>query len=86
MLGEYKSMSSAGVASHLYMLMIATGGSCIKAIEVLMSHGVKEDKIIFLNLVSNADGPRLQQLLFSSTIPKLTTLGIISRGYQQRLL
>jgi uracil phosphoribosyltransferase len=33
-------------------LIVATGGSCIKAIEVLMSHGVKEDKIIFLNLVS----------------------------------
>nr|ODN95579.1 cellular nucleic acid-binding protein [Cryptococcus depauperatus CBS 7855] len=30
--------------------MLATGGSCIKAIEVLMEHGVKEEKILFLNL------------------------------------
>jgi uracil phosphoribosyltransferase len=30
---------------------VATGGSCIKAIEVLLSHGVQEDRIIFLNLV-----------------------------------
>ena len=31
---------------------VATGGSCMKAIEVLLSHGVKEERIIFLNLVS----------------------------------
>ena len=30
----------------------ATGGSAIKAIEVLLGHGVKEEKILFLNLVS----------------------------------
>ncbi|CAD6568164.1 MAG: Uracil phosphoribosyltransferase, synthesizes UMP from uracil [Tremellales sp. Tagirdzhanova-0007] len=30
--------------------MLATGGSCLKAIEVLLSHGVKEERIIFLNL------------------------------------
>jgi uracil phosphoribosyltransferase len=34
----------------------ATGGSAIKAIEVLLSHGVKENKIIFLNLVAAPEG------------------------------
>ncbi|CAG8814269.1 19963_t:CDS:2, partial [Racocetra persica] len=36
--------------------MLATGGSAIKAIEVLISHGVKEDKILFLNLVAAPEG------------------------------
>ncbi|KAK1923482.1 putative uracil phosphoribosyltransferase 1 [Papiliotrema laurentii] len=36
--------------------MLATGGSCIKAIEVLLSHGVQEDKIIFLNLIASPEG------------------------------
>jgi len=30
---------------------IATGGSAIKAVEVLMEHGVPEQRIIFINLV-----------------------------------
>lgn len=29
----------------------ATGGSAIKAVEVLLSHGVPENRIIFINLV-----------------------------------
>ncbi|KAK4689239.1 uracil phosphoribosyltransferase, partial [Tremellales sp. Uapishka_1] len=36
--------------------MLATGGSCIKAIEVLLSQGVKEEKIIFLNLIASPEG------------------------------
>ncbi|CAG8633864.1 9380_t:CDS:2, partial [Paraglomus brasilianum] len=36
--------------------MLATGGSAIKAIEVLMAHGVKEDKILFLNLLASPEG------------------------------
>jgi len=36
---------------------VATGGSCLKAIEVLISHGVKEEQIIFLNLVSQLTNP-----------------------------
>ena len=34
----------------------ATGGSAIKAIEVLLSNGVKEDKILFLNLIAAPEG------------------------------
>lgn len=38
--------------SHLTPVkVLATGGSAIKAIEVLLQHGVAEDKIIFVNLL-----------------------------------
>mmetsp|Transcript_13102 Transcript_13102/g.17993 ORF Transcript_13102/g.17993 Transcript_13102/m.17993 type:complete len:230 (+) Transcript_13102:75-764(+) len=36
--------------------MLATGGSCIKAVEVLREHGVSDDKIIFVNLISCPEG------------------------------
>ena len=32
----------------------ATGGSAMKAVEVIMEHGVPEDRIIFINLVGAA--------------------------------
>lgn len=32
----------------------ATGGSAMKAVEVIMEHGVPEDRIIFINLVGVA--------------------------------
>ena len=34
----------------------ATGGSAMKAVEVLMEHGVPEDRIIFINLVRSNFG------------------------------
>ena len=36
--------------------MLATGGSVIKAIQVLMEYGVQEDRIIFLNLICAPEG------------------------------
>jgi len=39
--------------------MLATGGSAVKAIEVLLQHGVKEEKILFLNLVAASEGIRV---------------------------
>lgn len=36
--------------------MLATGGSCVKAIEVLLEHGVKEERIIFVNLIAAPEG------------------------------
>ncbi|KAI9217759.1 uracil phosphoribosyltransferase-domain-containing protein [Blastocladiella britannica] len=36
--------------------MLATGGSAIKAIEVLLDHGVREDHILFLNLLAVPEG------------------------------
>lgn len=39
----------------LHWLTTATGGSCIKAIEVLLEQGCKEEKILFINLVSHLE-------------------------------
>ena len=37
--------------------MLATGGSCIKAIEVLIDEAhVREDNIVFLNIISCPEG------------------------------
>ncbi|CAG8625135.1 1633_t:CDS:10, partial [Ambispora gerdemannii] len=36
--------------------MLATGGSAIKAIEVLLQNGVREDRILFLNLIAAPEG------------------------------
>jgi uracil phosphoribosyltransferase len=36
--------------------MLATGGSAIKAIEVLLDNNVPEERILFLNLVSSPEG------------------------------
>ena len=36
--------------------LTATGGSAIKAIEVLVEHGVQLDHIVFLNLVAAPEG------------------------------
>jgi len=36
--------------------MLATGGSAIKAIEALLQHGVKEENILFLNLIAAPEG------------------------------
>jgi uracil phosphoribosyltransferase len=36
--------------------MLATGGSAMKAIEVLIGNGVPEERILFLNLVSSPEG------------------------------
>ncbi|KAL6050891.1 Uracil phosphoribosyltransferase, synthesizes UMP from uracil [Balamuthia mandrillaris] len=36
--------------------MLATGGSAIRAIEVLLEKGVKEEKIVFLNLIAAPEG------------------------------
>lgn len=36
--------------------MLATGGSAIKAIEVLIENGVPEDRILFINLVASPEG------------------------------
>lgn len=36
--------------------MLATGGSACKAIEVLLEHGVKEDHIVLITLISAPEG------------------------------
>lgn len=48
----------------------ATGGSAIKAVEVLMSHGVPEERILFLNLLACPEG--LQAM--SAAYPKVKVI------------
>ncbi|CAG8760470.1 8326_t:CDS:1, partial [Racocetra fulgida] len=60
MLGKYPLLKYLILKKH-YLIFIfkiykATGGSAIKAIEVLISYGVKEDKILFLNLIAAPEG------------------------------
>lgn len=40
--------------ADLAKFAIATGGSAMKAVEVLMEHGVPEERIIFINLVRSS--------------------------------
>ncbi|KAJ1967006.1 hypothetical protein H4R35_006840 [Dimargaris xerosporica] len=42
----------------LLMLRAATGGSAIRAIQVLLDHGVQEERILFLNLLCAPEGIR----------------------------
>ncbi len=41
--------------------MLATGGSAVKAIEVLREAGVPEEKIIFINLIAAPEGIQVLQ-------------------------
>ncbi|KAH7101138.1 PRTase-like protein [Auriculariales sp. MPI-PUGE-AT-0066] len=61
------------IASRYVLLldpMLATGGSAIKAVEVLLSQGVLEERIIFINLISCPDG--LQRM--GDRFPKLRVI------------
>jgi len=44
--------SSGPYQDLLNNVLPATGGSAIKAVEVLMENGVPEERIVFINLVS----------------------------------
>jgi uracil phosphoribosyltransferase len=58
------------IASRYVLLldpMLATGGSAIKAVEVLQEHGVPEERIIFINLISSPEGLKT----FCSKFPML---------------
>ncbi|KAG6836919.1 hypothetical protein H0H93_001285 [Arthromyces matolae] len=49
----------ADIASRYVLLldpMLATGGSAMKAVEVLMENGVPEERIIFINLIASPEG------------------------------
>ncbi|TFY53501.1 hypothetical protein EVJ58_g9421 [Rhodofomes roseus] len=59
----------------------ATGGSAIKAVEVLMEHGVPEDRIIFINLISSPEGLKT----FSAKYPALRVItGWIDQGLNEK--
>jgi uracil phosphoribosyltransferase len=52
MLGALESSDS--YLDPLSHILPATGGSAMKAVEVLVEHGVPEERIIFINLVSES--------------------------------
>ncbi|KAJ1962270.1 Uracil phosphoribosyltransferase, synthesizes UMP from uracil [Dispira parvispora] len=57
----YYAKLPADIASRYVLLldpMLATGGSAIRAIEVLLEHGVQEEHILFLNLLCSPEGIR----------------------------
>ncbi|KAJ1929680.1 Uracil phosphoribosyltransferase, synthesizes UMP from uracil [Tieghemiomyces parasiticus] len=55
----YYAKLPSDIASRYVLLldpMLATGGSAIRAIQVLLDHGVQEDRILFLNLLCAPEG------------------------------
>lgn len=72
------------VASRYVLLldpMLATGGSAIKAVEVLKEHKVPDERIIFLNLISCPEGIRK----FCETFPKCRLItGCIDKGLNEK--
>ena len=58
----------------------ATGGSAIKAVEVLKEHNVPEERIIFINLVSG----RFPSLLYVNAVCILLGLARRRRGSEAR--
>ncbi|KAF9651144.1 PRTase-like protein [Thelephora ganbajun] len=61
--------------------MLATGGSAIKAVEVLMEHDVPEERIIFINLISAPEGLKA----FCSKFPQLRVItGWIDKGLNEK--
>ncbi len=61
--------------------MLATGGSACKAIEVLKEHGVGEEKIIFITLISCPEG--IQKVCDSFPAVKVVT-GFVDKGLNSR--
>ncbi|KAJ1308430.1 hypothetical protein OPQ81_004135 [Rhizoctonia solani] len=61
--------------------MLATGGSAIKAVEVLKEAGVPEERIMFLNLIASPEGIRA----FCGKYPALRMItGWIDKGLNEK--
>ncbi|KIK10959.1 hypothetical protein PISMIDRAFT_123570, partial [Pisolithus microcarpus 441] len=61
--------------------MLATGGSAIKAVEILKEQGVPEERIIFINLIAAPEGLRR----FCSKFPALRVItGWIDKGLNDK--
>lgn len=60
--------------------MLATGGSAMMAVEVLLNRGVKEDRILFLNLLASPEGIKI----FQDKYPKVKIItGCIDQGLDE---
>ncbi|EMF12226.1 PRTase-like protein [Sphaerulina musiva SO2202] len=61
--------------------MLATGGSALMAVDVLLSRGVPEDRIIFLNLISSPEGVQN----FADKYPKLRVVtAFVDQGLNEK--
>lgn len=61
--------------------MLATGGSACKAAEILKQKGVKEEKIIFVNLISCPEGINA----FTKAFPKANVItGVIDKNLDSK--
>ncbi|KAK9463899.1 putative uracil phosphoribosyltransferase [Lipomyces oligophaga] len=61
--------------------MLATGGSVIKAVEVLLEKGVPEERILFLNLIASPEGVKT----FANLYPKAKLVtGFIDAGLNEK--
>lgn len=80
----FYSKFPADIASRYVLLldpMLATGGSAMKAVEVLMEHGVPEERIIFINLIAAPEG----LTTFCSRFPSLKVItGWIDQGLNDK--
>ncbi|KAG5645766.1 Uracil phosphoribosyltransferase, synthesizes UMP from uracil [Asterophora parasitica] len=72
------------IASRYVLLldpMLATGGSAMKAVEVLIEHGVPEERIIFINLIASPEG----LTTFCGKYPRLKVItGWIDQGLNEK--
>jgi uracil phosphoribosyltransferase len=72
------------IASRYVLLldpMLATGGSAMKAVEVLMENGVPEERIIFINLISSPEGLKA----FCTRYPLVRVItGWIDKGLNEK--
>lgn len=61
--------------------MFATGGSATMAVEVLISRGVPEERILFLNLIASPEGIRS----FAEKFPKLRVVtAFVDQGLNEK--
>ena len=65
---------------HVFLLdpMLATGGSALSAIQVLLDKGVSEDKIIFINFLSVSNG-------IHAVCQKYPQIKIVTSSIEQKL-
>lgn len=72
------------IADRYVMLldpMLATGGSAMKAVEVLLENGVKQDRILFLNLLASPEGIQT----FYEKYPEIKIItGSIDQGLDEK--
>ncbi|KIJ41470.1 hypothetical protein M422DRAFT_31698 [Sphaerobolus stellatus SS14] len=80
----FYSKFPSDIASRYVLLldpMLATGGSAMKAVEVLQSEGVPEERIIFINLISSPEGLKK----FCERFPSLKIItGWIDEGLNEK--